>query len=467
MTIRTRRIIYLFFIIFFLIVAPTLILYAQGYRYNFKKWKIQKTGMIFLTSKQKGASVYLNNKLYPQKIDKNLTIKNLLPDEYLVRVEKEGYYPWQKKLNVYSRETTFTNDAILFKRGVPQNLVLGRINWINFSKDRKKIIYLFDKKVEQELWLINLETNKSMLLYKLPLLDSDKIENINWAASLKKILINIKKNNKKIYLVLNIERPEKIISLSDFTSSDFNQIKWDENSDNILYGIKGNKIYQIDLVTQKLTPLIELEIGLNDNLVDYLIKNEFVYYIKTNKISSFILKERLENKEKFISRIKLTKSLNYHFIEGNNRFLTILDKEKQNLFLINSEFFENIAFTNKNEYLINRLEAKNALWQPASNQLLYYNDFEIWIYNLDSNKKEIVNRYSEAIEEVIWYPNYEYLIALINNEIRILEISNQEKNIVNLIKLDKINSLNIDKEGEKLYFLGQIGKQEGLYELVL
>jgi WD40 repeat protein len=466
MNVGTRRIIYIFFIIVFLIIAPILILYAHGYRYNFKKFRVQKTGIIFLTSKQKDLSVYINGKLYPTALSQNLSINDLLPDEYLIRVEKEGYHSWQKKLNVYSAKTTFTNNVILLGKEPPLNLVSGKIGWADLSPDKEKLVYLLSEEKDQELWLLNLENNKSSLFYQFTSTKSNNQENITWAPSLKKILIDIKNGKENNYLVLNVERPEEIISLGELGGADLGHIKWDESSDNILYGVKKNKLYQIDLATPKIDPIIDLEIGPSDNFLDYKIINRNLYYIKTDKTSSFILNENLNDQENLL-RIKLARALNYAFIEGNDKFLTILDKENQKLFLINTEFFPNIAFSDKSEELIDQLEAKNALWQPGSNRLLYYNDFEIWIYDLDSNKKEIINRYSEEIEEVIWHPNYQYLAVLIGSEIKVLEISETGKNIIDLVKLEDIKNISVDALGEKLYFIGQIDKKEGLYELGL
>ena len=37
--------------------------------------------------------------------------KTLFPDDYLVRLEKPGYYTWAKKLTVQSKLTTFANNV--------------------------------------------------------------------------------------------------------------------------------------------------------------------------------------------------------------------------------------------------------------------------------------------------------------------------------------------------------------------
>lgn len=94
MSLRVRRIIYLTFILIFAIATPLIILYTAGYRYNLKKNKIQKTGILILKSRPKEATIYLNEKIQKEKTPAR--IANLLPEDYFVRVEKENFYPWQK-----------------------------------------------------------------------------------------------------------------------------------------------------------------------------------------------------------------------------------------------------------------------------------------------------------------------------------------------------------------------------------
>lgn len=79
------------------------ILYGRGYRVTFNDSNgISGTGILVLNSFPEGARVY---------IDDNLTTAtdntiNLSPGDYTVRIEKDGYYPWQKYVLVRREEVT-------------------------------------------------------------------------------------------------------------------------------------------------------------------------------------------------------------------------------------------------------------------------------------------------------------------------------------------------------------------------
>lgn len=102
------------------------------------------------------------------------------------------------------------------------------------------------------------------------------------------------------------------------------------------------------------------------------------------------------------------------------------------------------------------------------NKLLYSNDFEIWLYDLNNHKKTILTRISEPITGIIWHPSNNYVIYSTDKSINIIELDEREKrNITELICLDKISSLNLSQKGDILYFMAKIGNQEGLYKLAI
>lgn len=119
---RTRIGILIGFVVLFLITAPLVILYTAGYRWNEKKFRLEKVGIIFLRSRPSGADIYLNGKLRRETTPTRL--RNLLPDTYEVKVTKPGYTSWSKKLNVESALATFAEGVMLWKNTKPEKISL-------------------------------------------------------------------------------------------------------------------------------------------------------------------------------------------------------------------------------------------------------------------------------------------------------------------------------------------------------
>lgn len=87
------------------------ILYGMGYRFGFQNGKIglTGTGLLVTTSVPDGAEVLINGHLTTAT---NNTI-NLAPGEYDVKIQKEGYFSWEKHIKIRKEEVSKA-DALLF-----------------------------------------------------------------------------------------------------------------------------------------------------------------------------------------------------------------------------------------------------------------------------------------------------------------------------------------------------------------
>lgn len=107
------------FIVLFLITTPLVILYTAGYRWNNKKDRLEKVGIIFLRSRPGSADIYLDGKLRKETTPARL--RDLLPDTYQIKVSKNGYGIWSKQLPAESALTTFAEGIILWKNATRKN----------------------------------------------------------------------------------------------------------------------------------------------------------------------------------------------------------------------------------------------------------------------------------------------------------------------------------------------------------
>jgi len=113
-------------------------LMARGYKINFNKSTIlTPTGLISATSTPKSSSVFINDRLVTATDD---TI-NLPPGQYDIKITKDGYLPWRKKLLV-KKEIVAQTDAHLF-RSAPILEPVSLSGAINpaLSPDKNKIVF--------------------------------------------------------------------------------------------------------------------------------------------------------------------------------------------------------------------------------------------------------------------------------------------------------------------------------------
>lgn len=108
---RKQLFISLGILLFLALGTIAVILYGKGYRFGFGKGgpEVLGTGLLVATSTPDGAQVFINGHLSTAT---NNTI-NLSPGTYDVKIFKDGYFPWEKKIRV-EKEVVAKADATLF-----------------------------------------------------------------------------------------------------------------------------------------------------------------------------------------------------------------------------------------------------------------------------------------------------------------------------------------------------------------
>lgn len=112
--------------------------FAKGYRPSLKQIALEGTGLLSTTSYPKSAQVFVNDKLTTVTDD---TVY-LEPDDYQVKILKNGFQPWTKTLPIRN-ELVSTADARLFP-ALPTitPLTFYQVSKALISPDNSKVLYL-------------------------------------------------------------------------------------------------------------------------------------------------------------------------------------------------------------------------------------------------------------------------------------------------------------------------------------
>jgi len=97
-----RRVLPWLFVLIFLFIAPAVVFYTAGYRWNSKKGVIEKNGTLIIDSMPRGAKIFLNGQMLSDVTP--VTLQNTAPGIYNIKLSLDGYHDWSKELSViYSR----------------------------------------------------------------------------------------------------------------------------------------------------------------------------------------------------------------------------------------------------------------------------------------------------------------------------------------------------------------------------
>lgn len=121
MTKQTRRNFFYILILLFAIASPVLVFYSLGYTIDFSKISIEKTGGIFIKSKIHSVSVFLDGVFIKETplLTSGTLLTDLKPRTHLLRLEKIGFHPWFKTVEVVPMNVIELRNVLLVPNPIP------------------------------------------------------------------------------------------------------------------------------------------------------------------------------------------------------------------------------------------------------------------------------------------------------------------------------------------------------------
>lgn len=463
---RTRYILLAVFILIFLIITPYLLLYSQGYRLDWQRKTLVKTGNLYLVSRPEGALVLLDGKSYKINVlEKFLFYKkffglsrlrsttptlidHLLPKEYLLTLKKDGYFSWQKRVKIIPEKTIIFRDVLLFAQEPRADFLLETVSNLKISPDREKASFLSNSK--KDIFVINLQSGS-------------------------KTEFNLKKNLKDFYWLSQnkiIAHPEGlnnlfVLDLIDNSLTDFG--KWlgtnvsilnpkFYSDQEILFHDKKS-VYKFNFATKAVETVYFLDAKGKkySTIIDFIFDGNNLFSLKKSGYDFYLEGFDLETKRIFYQiKIPITsksKFANWQKIYKN--FIAIKDEE--NFLVIN------LTEVEIDKVVVLKTKIKN--FDVLDSKIIYNDNHEISFLNLETRKKEIIDRTSEEILKVLWHPKGAYIFILFAQKIKIFELDSKETANYVEYNLEKVSDLWPAKIYNYIYFLGKIGKDEGLFRI--
>ena len=481
MSFRYRLLIIIPLFVIFVIAAPALILYGEGYRYDWQNKRLSQTGNFFIDSSPRRATVLLNGQPlkgpWYQKwfIHKKIlgmpevqsatptVINNLLPNKYNITVTKASYRPWHKILEIKPQTTTNTGRVDLFLEKLnPQLITNNQIIFLSPIDNGRQTIYATYQPTAQ------ISTIK-LLKNDLAVPSAEDIAQIPGKIS------NIQKINNDLiiktvnnFYLLNLSSLKNIFLINNLVSG----VKKIFLANNIVYAQTGNKIYSVDINNKKTSLVFDLDqiYAKKFILQDWVIKNNYLLIIKEFYQDSWLEKINLisdvkkYNLQSVVFSLALpNKSLKINS-EQINDDLVILNNT-QNMIVVDT--------TQLTNYLIYKNSANNIVVRQSEKDILLANNFEVYLISLIKNTNNVwttnallLNRGSEKIKKIIWSANNNYCLSVGNRHVDVIELDKRNgRNIYNLLTADSIQDVWFGTSPDYLYLLGQINQQNGIWRI--
>jgi len=417
-----RRLTYISFFALFFILTPIFIFLALGYRYNFDTQQLQKNGAFYVKSFPRGAEIFIDNEKYRSKTPTQVT--GLAPDTYTLNVTKSGYLPWSKKLPVYSGQTTFAEDIVLWLQDIKKTeLSTGGEKYL-VNHNQTKYAYADQ---ENNLHVTDTDMGRDFLLTDL----KDDFQFIDWSPDSQKLLLQA---DNGIY-IYDINRN----LLSKITDEVYEKISWDRSSNDLLWYLDNGAIYRLNInqINEPTASILDIGLGTQIALNDFTMDKNYFFAHYTVSGINILEQYRLDSLE------SITK---------------ITDLNKGNLDVLYADNYK-VIFTIGSKLYIKKIfapltEIPISLVKIHDQRLLFTNGHEIIEYHFEQDWQNLIDRSTQMVSDLAWHPNGSYFISEVGSKTALYEFDGRDKRNSTEILNNPLKKLYLfNDKGDKLFIL--------------
>jgi hypothetical protein len=407
MTLKYRFLLIALGLLIFVVISPVLILFARGYKINFENWEIVKTGSLVVKSEPGRADIYLND--VKQDNDAPATLRFLLPQDYNVRVSKDGYQSWTKRLSVRQEVVTWANlnrEFITLFLSEPRLENTQSVQAAALGPEKNRLVFVNDDRIS---------------FYKHDDGDMEDIQqNSNW--------INVKDSFQdlspaNLYYILAAGRS---LPLNSEQLLNLKKIQADDNRTILLTGTN------LMVLNREGQPALTVP-----NVIDFALEDNSLWIIETSSLR----RVDLNNGSSDLIRTGLPLTDNTSLLRADGRVFLIIGTTLH----VVSEELDRIADG-----------ITHAYWDNESKQLVYGNEHEIFIYEPASARSDLLLRSASVITNPTLNHETGYVFFSNEGKVKAIELDGRDhRNIYNIA--DSGSGFMVSKDGKKLFVYDTAG----------
>lgn len=383
--------------------APLVVLYTAGYRFNPWKMDLVKTGLLAIASEPKGAAILVDGVDARQKT--NWILKNIMPGEHLIRLEKDGYWPWEKKLEVTENETAFIQKAELFLTGEPTVKMTGDYLTYALDPDGKNMARASTTDGWIEIWSRDLSSGEEKLLSRLP--EDNRVEiTLSWSLFDETLVVKETKDATTAWRLIKPDGQSELFSENPFA------------------------VWQRD-------------------------ENQFLFTEDYQEQTRLVRRDQL-GQEKILA---IVPDGQYEFLPAPPSLVLLRDQTKKRIVLVDDRGVDQPILLNAT--------ALSTAWNPQNEkQFLYASEFELHVFNAEKISDELLTRLSVPISGAAWHAAGYNILFSDEKNIFAIELDNRggQRQNWTLATFDEIKAFAATNDGRTVYAAGTKNGVNAVFE---
>lgn len=432
-----RLVIMLSLFLIFVILAPAIILYTAGYRYNWKEGRLEGTGVINIDVKPETATVELNHIIIKKKIP--IWLPNRTPGTYYLKISQTGYKTWEKYITVESNRTTFIKNVSLLKIEKPKLIEPAETGIIEvyISGDGATLLFLVKKDDSFSIIHRQIQSGVDTILTS-PGLDTKP--EISIAPGGESALWLAKNNTSVTVTLINLLAHSERLTISYPAASQVNYQWTKDRTSRTVYVEHDGTVERISLDRgQKVIAEVGKKLWFFDETQNFWT------------LADGIIEKKINNNQSSVA-YTINKKIN-----------KIIDINKDRLILAHDNGILIIKISDKGSTNPISIPSTHTYYQTATREWWAWSDWELWsIY--DNGEVTLLNRNSEKINDV--NPLDEFGVTLLTNDTSLTSFNPGYYITQEIYKPNQIDWVETNYQTRSIYFIGKIGEETGLFKLL-
>ncbi len=380
----------------FLSAATLLVLWASGYKYNFKAHKFEKTGLIYLVSEPRKVKIYINDKLVKERTPARLGY--ILPGKYKVEIKKKNYLTWSKEIEVSAGKVIKFENIVLFLENPESSEIAQNVNQFHLAPDKEKVLYF-----SQNLNIYNFGNQKTDTIKT-----DQPLKFLQWSDDSGKILF---KNNGEYFVYELGDKKLSLLKLEGIENPD--KILWHPKNSETLFVLKDKNLYSTNLQGK-----LKL---LGSKISNFTVSGDGLVYIFQIETGYRLQKANFELGP--VAKIVDLKKEDFEILAKNSHIA--LKDAAGNLYAVTDNDLEKI-----------NSQAQTAVWSEIAGflgfgretKLLYKTNLDgVWYFDPEYQQNSLITRTEKEIDKILWYLDLNYVIFNCGSEIKMTELDGKNE----------------------------------------
>ncbi len=424
-----RRILPWIFIVIFFAIAPIVLFYTSGYRWSSQKGQIERNGTIIFDSTPTKATLSIDGRA-TQNVTP-ITLQDMPPGLHQFRLEKAGYHPWEKSLEITSERVTFANDLWLWRESEPVLLTATSPLILSSSIDGRQTLAMSQATSSLALLLTTPDqiASSSTLAVRV-----NGTSQLNWSPTGRYLIVQTTEGTSSTRWIIDTRNSNAPLMIPD------GPFRWDTDALVIQNTLSQTRIQLSDFSLRR----VPFAAHIIDTSAQATIRSsdttDGLVFVETQNVNQGI--------ELPPGAWHLWSSENgMHIIRDGNRWMSV-----------------QLNATNASTYQVTGDQLRPII-SGGITQYLLVNQNEIWIWN-PTTQPELIYRQSERIVDSAWHSENGNIFFATHTGVYALNLDQRDGRIVTqLATFDQITGLST--LSNQLIIAGTKNAQTGIWTLAV